>query len=238
MEAKTSMSDWQGCLWPAIFSKVTLHIFSVFILIAVSNASSSSLHLKHGALRNRYVSLEIERQFFKMKNAWCGSINSRFSVMLSSTLVFAFKCSGADSWCRGDPSNCQWMGSGIEKDGNWSHPSLEFQSSEWMQDLAFMVDITQHLNNHNKMLQGGKRLVTQYYGTIYTFKLKLSLWETQLSGDDYGNQKSINSKFFCCFESSCNAHKPNFTLIPWGNPKLLGQKNVKVKIYRYVKIFL
>ena len=28
-------------------------------------------------------------------------------------------------------------------------PMLEFQSSEWMQDLAFMVDITQHLNNLN-----------------------------------------------------------------------------------------
>jgi len=51
------------------FPKVTLHIFSVFILIAVSNASSSSLHLKHGALHNRYVSLGIERQFFKIKNA-------------------------------------------------------------------------------------------------------------------------------------------------------------------------
>jgi len=106
------------------FPEVTLLIFSVFIFIAVSNASSSSLHLKHGALRSRYVSLGIERQFFKMKNAWCGSISSRFSVMLSSTLIFAFKCSGAHSWCRGDPSNCQWIGSGIERDGNWSWKSL------------------------------------------------------------------------------------------------------------------
>ena len=57
-------------------------------------------------------------------------------------------------------------------------PVLEFQSSEWMQDLAFMVDITQHLNNLNKMLQGRKRLVTQYYDTIRAFKLKLSFWET------------------------------------------------------------
>jgi len=32
------------------FPKVILHIFSMFIPIAVSNASSSSLHLKHGAL--------------------------------------------------------------------------------------------------------------------------------------------------------------------------------------------
>ena len=38
------------------FPKVTLLIFSLFILVAVSNASSSLLHLKHGALCNRYVS--------------------------------------------------------------------------------------------------------------------------------------------------------------------------------------
>jgi len=56
--------------------------------------------------------------------SWCGSISSRFSVMLSSTLVFAFKCSGVDSWCRGDPSNCPWMESGIERDGNWSWKRL------------------------------------------------------------------------------------------------------------------
>jgi len=35
-----------------------------------------------------------------------------------------------------------------------------------MQNLAFMVDISQHLNNLSKMLQGYKRLVTQYYDTI------------------------------------------------------------------------
>jgi len=44
----------------------------------------------HGALRNRYVSSGVERQFFKIKNAWCGSISSRFSVMLSSTFGFCF----------------------------------------------------------------------------------------------------------------------------------------------------
>jgi len=63
------------------------------------------------------MSWGIERQFFKMKNAWCGWTSSRFSVMLSSTLIFAFKYSG-------DLSNCQWIGSGIERDGNWSWKSL------------------------------------------------------------------------------------------------------------------
>jgi len=37
----------------------------------------------------------------------------------------------------------------------------------------------------------------------------------------------MKSKFFCRFESSWNVHKPNFTLIPWGNPKLLRQKKSK-----------
>ena len=78
------------------------------------------LHLKHGALCIKYVSLGIERQFFKMIHAWCGSISLRLLVMLSSTSVFAFKCSGGESWNRGNPSNCQWLRSGIERDGNSS----------------------------------------------------------------------------------------------------------------------
>jgi len=64
----------------------------------------------------------------------------------------------------------------IKKKGK---PVLEFQSSEWIQDLAFMVDITQHMNNLNKMLQGRKRLVTQYCDTIRAFKLKLSFGRHQ-----------------------------------------------------------
>uniref|UniRef100_A0A0L8GJB9 SPIN-DOC-like zinc-finger domain-containing protein n=1 Tax=Octopus bimaculoides TaxID=37653 RepID=A0A0L8GJB9_OCTBM len=43
----------------------------------------------------------------------------------------------------------------IEKKGK---PVLEFQSLGWLQDLAFIVDITEHLNNLNKMLQGRKTL--------------------------------------------------------------------------------
>ena len=49
--------------------KDTLHIFYMLVFMAVSNTSSSFLHLKHGALRSRYMSLGIERQFFNMKNA-------------------------------------------------------------------------------------------------------------------------------------------------------------------------
>ena len=47
-----------------------------------------------------------------------------------------------------------------------------------------MVDVTEHLNNLNKMMQGHNNVVTQYYDSICAFKLKLSLWEMQLAGGD------------------------------------------------------
>ena len=46
------------------------------------------------------------------------------------------------------------QGQFMEKNGN---PVKELKCPEWVQDLAFMVDITQHLNNLNKMLQGCKK---------------------------------------------------------------------------------
>ena len=39
-------------------------------------------------------------------------------------------------------------------------------------------------NDLNKTLQGRKKVVTEYYDSIRTFKLKLALWETQLSSGD------------------------------------------------------
>uniref|UniRef100_G3N7N2 DUF4371 domain-containing protein n=1 Tax=Gasterosteus aculeatus TaxID=69293 RepID=G3N7N2_GASAC len=70
------------------------------------------------------------------------------------------------------------IGQFMEKKGK---PVHELKNPEWLQHLAYMVDITEHLNNLNKMLQGRKKVVTQYYDNIRAFKLKLTLWETQLS---------------------------------------------------------
>lgn len=60
-----------------------------------------------------------------------------------------------------------------------------------------MVDITEHLNNLNKMLQGRKKIVTQYYDSICAFKLKLGLWETQMA--------SGNPAHFPCLKDICAA---------------------------------
>jgi len=61
-------------------------------------------------------------------------------------------------------------------------PVLEFQSSEWMQDLAFMVDITQHLNNLKKLLRGRKRLVTVLHSITTTYHTCIQV-EVVLVGD-------------------------------------------------------
>ncbi len=57
-------------------------------------------------------------------------------------------------------------------------PVAELQDAEWLQDLAFMMGITDHLNNLNKMMQGRNKVVTQYYDSI------CALWEMQLSNRD------------------------------------------------------
>jgi len=67
------------------------------------------------------------------------------------------------------------------------------------------------LNNLNKMWQGRKRLVTQYYDTIRAFKLKLSLWKTQLSGDDTAHFLCLKSVRATGPNSDLNQYKEKMT---------------------------
>jgi len=75
--ARTGLPRKEGPGWPACligrdacdqFSSPEdiLHVFSKLVFMAVSNTSSSSLHLKHGALCTRYVSLGIEGGSFSI----------------------------------------------------------------------------------------------------------------------------------------------------------------------------
>ncbi|XP_019748223.1 general transcription factor II-I repeat domain-containing protein 2-like [Hippocampus comes] len=86
------------------------------------------------------------------------------------------------------------IGQFMEKKGK---PVKELQCHLWLQDLAFMVDITEHLNILNKMLQGRKKIITQYYDSIRAFKLKLGLWETQVASGDPAH--------FPCLKDMCAA---------------------------------
>ena len=49
------------------------------------------------------------------------------------------------------------IGQFMEKMGS---PVRELKCPQWVQDFAFMVDITKRLNNLNKMLQGRRKIVT------------------------------------------------------------------------------
>lgn len=49
-----------------------------------------------------------------------------------------------------------------------------------VKDLAFLVDITTHLNVLNVQLQGKNKVITNMCDSIQSFTMKLKLWETQL----------------------------------------------------------
>ena len=59
-------------------------------------------------------------------------------------------------------------------------PVVELEDPEWTRDLAFLMDITEHLNVLNVNMQGRNKLVTEYYDSVRAFQSKLLLWKTQL----------------------------------------------------------
>ncbi|CAM4695462.1 unnamed protein product [Leuciscus chuanchicus] len=59
-------------------------------------------------------------------------------------------------------------------------PLHELSDPLWLADLAFLVDLTHHLNTLNKNLQGKEQLVPHLYAHMKAFCVKLPLFETQL----------------------------------------------------------
>ncbi|XP_008185087.1 general transcription factor II-I repeat domain-containing protein 2B-like [Acyrthosiphon pisum] len=57
----------------------------------------------------------------------------------------------------------------------------ELTNNDWIKDLAFLVDITAHLNILNLQSQRKNKVITNMYDSISSFMMKLRLWETQLS---------------------------------------------------------
>lgn len=49
----------------------------------------------------------------------------------------------------------------------------EFNDGEWITNLAFLVDVTGHLNKFNKELQGKGKLITDTIINIKAFKVRL-----------------------------------------------------------------
>ena len=78
-------------------------------------------------------------------------------------------------------------------------PVEELDDPEWIRDLAFLVDITEHLNVLNFTMQGRNKLVTEYYDSVRAFQNKLALWKAQLS--------QRNAAHFPCLKSLSVNHQ-------------------------------
>lgn len=93
-------------------------------------------------------------------------------------------------------------------------PVKELKCKDWVQDLAFMVDIKHLLNTLSATLQGRNRVVTQYDDSICAFKMKLSLWETQLSNTDtkhFSCLTAVRPKALDCPIGDLDKYKDNIT---------------------------
>ena len=60
----------------------------------------------------------------------------------------------------------------MEGKGN---PIAEFNDAEWICDLAFLADITSHLNELNSRLQRKGQLINCMFDHVKAFQVKLSL---------------------------------------------------------------
>lgn len=61
----------------------------------------------------------------------------------------------------------------------------ELEDENWLADLAFLVDLTNHLNELNLRLQGENQLINVMFQTITAFQMKLKLWQGQLGENNY-----------------------------------------------------
>lgn len=67
-------------------------------------------------------------------------------------------------------------------------------SNEWVNDLAFLVDITDHLNNLNLKLQGSNKLFTNLCNDVASFKMKLQLFVNQLAHNKFDNFQHLKER--------------------------------------------
>ena len=68
----------------------------------------------------------------------------------------------------------------------------------WLNDLAFLVDITSHLNTLNVSLQGKEKLFTNLCDDISAFKMKLQLFVGQLEAGTLTNFPTLQSRSAEC----------------------------------------
>ncbi|KAK3918372.1 General transcription factor II-I repeat domain-containing protein 2A [Frankliniella fusca] len=72
-------------------------------------------------------------------------------------------------------------------------PVDELKDPVWVRNLAFLTDITGHLNDLNVQLQGRGKLIVDLLDLVKAFLLKLDLWKMQLQEHDYSHFNCLKS---------------------------------------------
>jgi hypothetical protein len=78
----------------------------------------------------------------------------------------------------------------------------QLKDSQWLLDLAFLIDLTAKLSELNTELQGEKKTIIKMIGTIDSFKGKLQLWKTQLTKGVLTHFPSVQSHADGTFNAS------------------------------------
>ncbi|XP_049644114.1 general transcription factor II-I repeat domain-containing protein 2-like [Suncus etruscus] len=69
----------------------------------------------------------------------------------------------------------------------------QLSSPDWIRDLAFLVDMTTHLNTLSLSLQAHSQLITQMYDLLRAFLAKLGLWEAHLARNNLAHFPTLKS---------------------------------------------
>ena len=69
---------------------------------------------------------------------------------------------------------------------------------EWLNDLAFLVDITSHLNDLNVKLQGSSKLFTNMCNDVNSFEKKLGPFVGQIVQKKLDNFPHLKQRGFEC----------------------------------------
>jgi hypothetical protein len=73
-------------------------------------------------------------------------------------------------------------------------PLPEFSDEDWISGFAFLVGMTQYLNDFNLQLQGTKQLVNDIFAHVKAFEVKLRLWEIQLTKQNTAHFPTLNNR--------------------------------------------
>ena len=70
----------------------------------------------------------------------------------------------------------------------------KMEDESWICDLAFLVDVTKHLNDLNTKLQGNGQFASEMYGHSKAFQWKLRLWQSQMQEGDLSQFQTLSLK--------------------------------------------